>query len=296
MQTLLALTIITTAATLFVSPSARAAEDDAAIEFKENQVYGTAGDEKLTLHLALPTAAEGPRPALVFIHGGGWRAGDKDVLKDAIKEAASRGYVAVSVGYRLVPKHRFPAPVHDVKCAVRWLRAHASELNVDPDRIGAIGFSAGAHLAMMLGTVDTDDGLEGDEGWPEYSSKVQAVVSYFGPTNLLVELPVVSRPLVVAFLDGEVEERREAYVAASPITYVDAEDAPMLLLQGTKDPLVPYDQAFQMATALTKAGVRGRVELILGAGHGWAGDEHQRTVELSYDFFEKWLKAPDTSK
>jgi acetyl esterase/lipase len=109
------------------------------IEFRENVEYGTGGGEKLTLHLARPKDLAAPAPAIVFIHGGGWRQGNKEAYRDMITEAAQRGYVAVTIGYRFAPTHIFPAQVEDVKCAVRWLRANAAELGVDPERIGATG-------------------------------------------------------------------------------------------------------------------------------------------------------------
>jgi acetyl esterase/lipase len=260
------------------------------IEFRENIEYGTGGDQKLTLHLALPKTAAGPRAGLVFIHGGGWAGGKKDDLKEAIREAAKKGYVALSVGYRLAPQNLFPAQVEDVKCAVRWLRAHADELQLDPKRIGAIGFSAGAHLSMLLGVMDKNDGLEGTGGWQDQSSKVQVVVAYFGPTDLLGEYPPVSQEIVRKFIGGTKAEKAAEYRRASPITYVSTGDAPMLLFQGTNDVLVPYDQAYLMARALTEAKVPGRVELLLGANHGWGGQDLDHTRNETYAFFGKWLK------
>jgi acetyl esterase/lipase len=242
------------------------------------------------LHLALPKDAPSARPVLVFIHGGGWAGGNKNDLKDPIREAAQKGYVAVSVGYRLAPQNLFPAQVEDVKCAVRWLRAHAEELKLDSKRIGAIGFSAGAHLAMLLGVMDKEDGLEGEGGWPDQSSKVQSVVAYFGPTDLLGEYPPVSQEIVRKFIGGTKAEKTAEYKRASPITYVNAGDAPMLLFQGTSDVLVPYDQAFVMARALTEAKVPGRVELLLGANHGWGGQDLDHTRTETYAFFGRWLK------
>lgn len=260
------------------------------IEFRENVEYGTGGGTKLTLHLARPADIKEPLPCLVFIHGGGWAAGNKNDLKDAVRDAARRGYVAVSVGYRFAPKDPFPAQVEDVKCAVRWLRAHASELQLDPARIGAIGFSAGAHLAMMLGVMDKGDGLEGDGGWADQSSKVQAVVAYFGPVDLMGEYPPQSQEIVKNFIGGTKAEKTAEYKRASPITYVNGGDAPMLLFQGTEDVLVPYDQAYVMAKALTSAKVPGRVELMLGANHGWGGKDIVRTLLSGYEFFAEYLK------
>ena len=262
------------------------------VEFRPNVQYGTGGDHKLRLHLALPAANGQKRPALLFIHGGGWAAGHRDQLTQQIQYAAGKGYVAVSVGYRFAPQDPFPAQIEDVKCAVRWLRAQADDLQIDTGRIGAIGFSAGAHLAMLLGVMDPGDGLEGTGGWADQSSKVQAVVSYFGPTNLQVDLPPVSKSIVKHFIGFDQAEKPDLYRQASPVTYVSKGDAPMLLYQGTEDPLVPYDQAWLMTQALTKAKVPGRIEFLLGVNHGWNAAEMTRTERESLDFFAKWLAAP----
>jgi dipeptidyl aminopeptidase/acylaminoacyl peptidase len=143
---------------------------------------------------------------------------------------------------------------------------------------------------MLLGVMDRADGLDDVGEYRDQPSKVQAVVSFFGPTDLLAPYPEVTKPILEKFLGGPVEQKQELAKRASPVTYVDAGDAPMLLFQGTKDPLVPHDQAERMADALTKAGVAGRVELILGAGHGWAGADMQRTAAETWAFFGQHLK------
>jgi acetyl esterase/lipase len=265
------------------------AADPPEIELKQDIQYGAGGDEKLHLDIASPKDAKEPLPCLVFIHGGGWAAGHRKAHVGQIQEAAKAGYVAATVTYRLAPKHPFPAQIEDVKCAVRHLRAKADDYKIDKGRIGAIGFSAGAHLSMILGVMDKDDGLEGNGGYPDQSSKVQAVVAYFGPTDLTREYPPASRNIIKNFIGGTLAEKPEAYKRASPITYVNAGDAPMLLFQGTKDELVPHDQAVLMADALTKAGVPGRVELMLGARHGWRDDEARRTMKGAMDFFGEQL-------
>jgi acetyl esterase/lipase len=293
---------LATLGVLFAAPVLQAAEKYA-VEIKEDVVYGTGGGEELTLHLARPTDTDQAAPALVFIHGGGWRTGNKNSFRPAIELAAQRGYVAVTVGYRFAPKHRFPAQIEDCKCAVRWLRAHAEELNVDPHRIGAIGGSAGAHLALLLGTMDSGDGLEGNGGWDDQTSKVQAVVSYFGPVNLTLSIEDIQkspaaevfmeqavRAILRDFVGGELEERTNELQLASPINYVNEGDAPMLLFQGTRDPLVPFDQTFEMAGALTTHKIPGRVEFIIGAGHGWRGGELDRTEAAVMAFFDKHLE------
>lgn len=254
--------------------------------------YAHAGDRELKLDLARPAEGEGPFPAVVVIHGGAWRSGDKAVHRPLIDQFARRGFVAISPGYRFCPEDPFPAQVHDAKAAVRWLRSHAAEYHVDPERIGAMGFSAGGHLALMLGVTDEDDGLEGavEPGAP--SSRVQAVVNYFGPADLCAhDVPLVSRVLVRDFLGITPYEDPALAAKASPKAYVTHDDPPVLTFQGTKDPLVPHSQATILADALTEAGVPGRVELMVGAGHGWNGEELERTLAETFAFFDRHLKV-----
>lgn len=279
------------------------AADVANIDFQKDVEYGTGGGEPLVLDLARPVGLDQPAPGLVLIHGGGWMAGNKQMYSGLLKQCAERGYVAVSVGYRFTPKHRFPSQIEDVKCATRWMRAHAEELGLDADHLGAMGHSAGAHLSMILGTMDSGDGLEGEGGWADQSSKVQAVVSYYGPANLAIPESEVNQlagrdvfnvAAVRTILDAAVgkpsQEKMEQLKQCSPMTYVNEGDAPMLLFQGTRDVLVPYDQAFWMAGALTKAKVPGRVELIFGAGHGFSKAENERTMQMAFEFFDEKLK------
>ncbi|MBX7166003.1 MAG: alpha/beta hydrolase [Pirellulales bacterium] len=286
--------------------AATALAGDISAEVKSDVEYGKGGDEPLVLDLCQPADPKGPLPCLVLIHGGGWQSGNKRVYRELLQDCAGEGYVVVSVGYRLAPKYKWPAQIEDCKCAVRWIRAHAADLHVDPARIGAMGHSAGAHLSMLLGCMDTSDGLEGEGGWADQSSKVQCVVSYFGPTDLTVpesdidklagaadfNLPAV-RLILKNFVGGNPAEQTETLRQASPLTYVNAGDAPMLLLQGTKDPLVPHDQAVWMANALSKSKVEGRLELILGAGHGWGGAERERTHREAMSFFAAHLGKND---
>ena len=268
------------------------AADPTDVEFSRDVVYGKGGGEDLKLNIARPKGGAKNLPCIVFIHGGGWAGGDRTVHDDATWNMARQGYVSATVGYRLAPKHRFPAQVHDVKAAIRYLRAHADEHGLDPDRIGVCGFSAGAHLCMMLGTTDKDDGLEGEGGWADQSSAVQAVVAFFGPTDLAAaDLPAITKPIVAGFIGGPLEEMGEAYKKGSPVTHVDKGDAPTLIIQGTKDHLVPHSQAYVMIDALTKAGVPGRAEILVGSGHGWPGNSpvFKHTINSMLAFFTEHL-------
>lgn len=257
----------------------------------DDVTYTNAGGQELKLDLAKPAEGDGPFPALLVIHGGAWRGGNKAGNRPILAEFARRGYVAVSPQYRFCPKDLFPAQVHDVKAAVRWLRTHAAEHKIDAQHIGAVGFSAGGHLALMLGVTGPNDGLEGDVGADAPSSRVQAVVNYFGPTDLAAnDFKEPSIGFIKDFVGGTITEKAGAIRQASPVTFVTADDPPILTFQGSKDPLVPHTQAFLLVDALTKAGAPGRVELLVGAGHGWAGEELKRTVDETNEFFDHYLK------
>ncbi len=277
---------------LLLPAAAQDRKAPADVEFERDVVYGKGAGEDLKLNLARPKKADGLLPCIVVIHGGGWAAGRKEGHDDLTWKAAQRGYVSATVGYRFAPKHRFPAQVEDVKCAVRFLRANAEKYGLDPKRIGATGFSAGGHLSMMLGVMGKEDGIEGEGGWADQPSQVNAVVAYFGPTDFVTaDYPPASRNIVKEFIGGLREEKMEEYRRASPVTYVSKGDAPVLIFQGTKDPLVPHAQAYAMVEALTAAGVPGRADLIVGAGHGLGGAEVLRTMEATFAFFDQHLKA-----
>ena len=265
------------------------------IVFERDIVYGKGGDREMKLNLAYPKNLSAPAPCVLLIHGGGWTGGNKDQLNEATWPLAARGFVTATVSYRLAPDAIWPAQIEDVKCAVRFLRSSANKYHIDPKRFGAVGFSAGAHLAMLLGTTDEKSGLEGAGGWSDQSSKVQAVVSFFGPTDLTAPeiFPDIS-PILRKFIGARMSDKPEAYKQASPVTHVRRNSAPMLLLQGTNDQLVNWKQAVKMAEALTNNEVDGRVELLLNQGHGWAGTplEMKRTAEVTYSFLEEKLNKP----
>jgi len=258
------------------------------------------GDGDLKLDLAQPKG-EGPFPLVVCIHGGAWQFGNRTAHHRTIHLLARHGYVAASVQYRLTPKHPFPAQVEDVKGAVRFLRAHARKYHIDPSRVGALGDSAGGHLALLLGLMDPKDGLEG-KGHADQASKVQAVVNYYGPTDLATWAPSKtgdallkrgtgkSGDELLRDLVGTADRKDPKMKTASPISYVDAKDAPVLTFQGTADPLVLPQQARLLHAALKKAGVEEHLELLEGAGHGWSGDKRERTDRLMLAFFDRHLK------
>lgn len=261
-----------------------------AVVVEKDLVYGTGGGQELHLDLFRPADQNGTLPGLIVIHGGAWRAGSKDHMRIFCEQFARAGYVVTSVQYRFCPEHRFPAQVEDVKCAVRWMRANAPKYGLDPARIGAMGASAGGHLSLLLGLMDPKDGLEGTGGNPEQSSKVQAVVNYFGPTKFtLADWEPKDERLLVDFFGGGPTEVPAQYESGSPTSYVDENDPPVLSVHGTRDPLVPYAQAVVLHSALRDKGVVSELELVPGAGHGWWGSDLQQTQRVSLDFLARHL-------
>jgi acetyl esterase/lipase len=217
--------------------------------------YGRAGDRPLLLDVYRPaTPADAPVPALMFIHGGGWAGGDKRDYQYYTAKFAQRGYVCVSIGYRFVREAKYPAAIQDAKCAMRWLRANAPALGADPDRIVAIGGSAGGHLAMLLGYSADEPALEGDSGHAGISSRANAVVNLYGPTDLTAD-EARDNPTVTRFFGHGYEENPAAYAMASPLHHVDPSDPPTLIIQGTIDNIVPVGQADLLAERFQALGM-----------------------------------------
>jgi acetyl esterase/lipase len=270
------------------------------IAVEPNITYGRAGDIELKLDLARPRYPTDLLPAIVYIHGGGWQIGGRNEFKKEIEEAARRGYVAVTVTYRLSepdpdtgkPRHPFPAQIEDVKCAVRWLRANAEKYHIDPNEIGATGDSAGGHLSLLVGVTGSVAELEGNGGNPGISSRVQAVVNYFGPTDLpkLYATSKFAAGLVKTVMDGTPEQQPDRYRQASPVTYVSKDSPPTLSIQGTADKVVPPDQAVEFDAAMKKAGASHTLMLLSGEQHGFKKDAAKKALEAKFKFFDEHLK------
>jgi acetyl esterase/lipase len=254
--------------------------------------FAQVGGTTLSLDLARPAEGDGPFPAVVCLHGGGWVRGDRKQMAQTIEALARRGYVAVAPDYRLAPKHRFPAQIEDCKAAVRWLRANAAAHRIDQRRLGAVGLAAGGHLACLLGVTRKEDGLEGNGGNPGEDSTVQAVVSFFGPTDLTWpswDKAVVEQNLV-PLLGGTFQQVPGAYGRASPMTYANRGGPPFLLLHGNADAIVPPSQAQDFAQKLVQSGGSARVVLLEGEGHAWRGDSLRRSIAEMLTFFDEKLK------
>jgi len=255
-------------------------------------VYAKAGDRELKLDLAVPTDGDGPFPCVVCLHGGGWRLGNKRDVRGWTEFLAGRGYVAASVGYRLAPGATFPAQIEDVKTAVRFLRTNAEKYHIDKDRFGALGWSAGGHLACLLGLTDEACGFEGTE-CPGQSSRVQAVVDFFGPTDLsgFAKDASAQRGMIGPFVGAQYAETPAAHERASPIKYVSKDAPPFLILHGTKDGIVPIEQSRELAERLKEARVSYRLVEVPDEGHGWwSGRAGAITTEETIRFLDSKLK------
>jgi acetyl esterase/lipase len=258
----------------------------------ENDIeYANPDDQHLKVNMARPTKGTGPFPAIVCIHGGGFRAGDRNGYNDMIRQLAQRGYVAMTVEYRLAPRFPFPAAVHDVKASVRWLRANAKKYNVNPDLIGAMGGSAGANLAEMLGVTEGVKMLEGTEGNLDQSSAVQAVVSYYGPTDFTKSYgkSVDAAEVLPLYLGGNLEKERVRHLQASPLYWVTPNAAPTLCIHGTKDTYVADEQAHWFVDKMKASGAEAELLTLENAGHGFGGDDARRADEAMFAFFKSHL-------
>jgi acetyl esterase/lipase len=255
-------------------------------------VYGKGGDEDLKLDLYAPKNPAGLCPVAIQLHGGGWYMGSKEECTAGAVGLAQKGYVAVTVAYRLAPKNRFPAQIEDAKCAVRWLRAHAEQYHIDKDRFGVVGASAGGHLALLLGFTGPKDGFEGKGGNADQSSQVQVVVNWMGPTDLTGDWPALTDKMITDLIGSDRAKGSDAFKAASPLTYIHKGAPPVLTFHGTKDALVPYDQAKRLDAALRDAGVESQLETLEGKGHGvgLTAEDVVRMVNVSTDFLDKHLK------
>ncbi|MGC9472348.1 MAG: alpha/beta fold hydrolase [Bacteroidales bacterium] len=240
----------------------------------DNIPYRDGDSPSWVLDMAMPANYGSElRPALVIVHGGGWAAGSKsvDVYQKMMLDYARKGYVTINVEYRLTGEAPFPACIEDVKCAVRWLRAHADQYRVDPERIGGYGHSAGAHLALMLAMCPDTAGLEGDGGWDEYSSRLNVVVGGSTPTELGRDVPMA---------------KPEWW----PIGYIAADHPPIFIIQGSDDRIVRAELTEDFVEKMKAAGADIEYLKIDGAGHGVAYNERLEITESAIEeFFARHL-------
>ena len=257
--------------------------------------------QKLDLYLPKERKSDKPLPVIVFIHGGGWRNGDKaGGIGNLGRFVASGDYAGVSVGYRLSAEAQWPAQIHDCKAAIRWIKAHAAEHGLDPAKIAVWGTSAGGHLVSMLGTSGDVKELEGSLGKHlDQDSKVTCVANYYGPENFLT---MIRQPSTInrtgsrdypeaLLLGGPVPEREAVAKEASPVTHVTPGDAPFFTAHGTDDKVVPYAQGKEIHAALTQAGVPSILQEMTNGGHGFRSEILDHRLKQFFDLHLRGIES-----
>lgn len=274
------------------------------VDLKLDQPYADNTNPKQRVDVYLPKKrnSDKPLPVVAMIHGGGWVNGDRIGYGAlGIQLARTGDYAAVAVGYRLSKEAHWPAQVHDCKAAIRWIRAHAKELNLDADKIAVWGSSAGGHLSSLLGTSGDVKGLEGDLGPnTSFSSRVQCVVNLCGPEDFAQALmfdkngnPIWKDDAVSGLLGGSAQEKHAEAVAASPVTHVTQDDPPFITFHGTQDQRVAFRHAETIHAALKNAGVVSLLVPITGGGHSSVG--HPEVKVRGQQFTDKILRGIEST-
>lgn len=281
----------------FIEPSDRVKQELSHVRIKKDLSYlGEERKEKLDLYLPDPTFQKGPYPAVLIVHGGGWHGGDKGARREINigTNLAKAGYVCASINYRLAQKQSkftdnlkqvWPGHLNDCKTAVRFLRKHADQYQIDADHIGAIGGSAGGHLVAILATTGDDTTPEPTEKYAGFSSSIQAVVPMYGAHDLIALAQ--SRNMLSTFSEAEKKLSRQA----SPVTHISKNDPPFLILHGTKDKLVPVEQSELLLAALKKGQIPAELLIIKDAPHSFHLQPKQQDLRPKViGFFDRHLK------
>ena len=256
------------------------------IEIKKDLVYATKEKLDLKLDAYLPVGSK-VRPSVLVIHGGGWRIGSKRQLGRYASSLAERGFNAFAINYRLAPKHKHPAQIEDCRDAVRWIRQNSGKYGGDPDRIGALGYSAGAHLACLLAVTGKE---QGDK---EVGTKIRVAVGGGTPCEFM-SFPTKNKTLAY-WLGGSRKEVPNAYRDASPTEHLDKGDAPIFFFHGEADYLVGMSGAKKMSEEMKKLGIDSHFHLIKEAGH-FRAVFNSKAIGASFDFLEKHLKKRGRKK
>ena len=257
--------------------------------------------EKLDLYRPEKVSAGARLPAVVIIHGGGWKGGDKGSIREFVTGTAlaGAGYVCVSVEYRKDGDDRWPTNLHDCKNAVRWLRKNADRLHVDTDNIGVIGGSAGGHLALMVAYTANVPGLEPESPYPGISSRVQACIDMYGITNQLTRQATkkdgtpTGRLVQTSLFPDKREANPGKWKLASPVFHVTKDDPPTMIIHGTADATVDREQSHELAAKLKETGVEHELVIIPGGVHAFPLNAASLPRDLRPEviaFFDKHLK------
>ena len=266
--------------------------------------YCTGGGKALLMDVFVPRKrVRTLTPAVLWLHGGGWERGDKNGSSGA-RFLASAGFVTASIYYRLSGEAKFPAAIEDCKCAIRYLRANAAKYQLDRERIGIAGASSGGHLALLAGLAGEKAGLEGAGGWQGVSSRVSAVASYYGPTDLTAirtDFGARAQAAITKLIGAAPQDSAAAYRQASPITYVSpGAKLPILMIHGDGDTLVPFAQSKRMLDAALGAGLPAKLTKVENANHDFEPVDRNKPLSIAIEeihsitveFFKKYLTQP----
>jgi acetyl esterase/lipase len=250
---------------------------------------------KLSINIAFPqTSRQQARPVLIMIHGGGFLKGDKSLNNSRIQKMTERGFVAASVMYRLAPAHKFPAALDDIKLAIRFLKAHASEYHINPELIIVSGSSSGSYLAVMAGVTGNSDAFSDHGLYPDFDSSVYALAGQSSPIADFRLDKYSSFALVKRLIAANSGNREQALAAMSPVTYLDPNDPPMFLSHGDADPIVPVDMSREFVRELEKTGHQYEYHEVKGGTHSLnqSAPKQAKVVFASYlRFIDKWVKT-----
>lgn len=276
------------------------------VKMEQDIQYVPEGDEAQRLDLYLPeTASERPLPLIVQIHGGGWRGGSK--YPCPVVGMVNRGYAVASVEYRFSQKAIFPAQIQDCQAAIRWLRAKSKQYNIDPDRIGVVGGSAGGHLSALVGTAGGKNAFTPIGGNESQSDRVQCVCDIYGPTNFasVIQQAAEDKNIKNVFkfntpadpysslIGTSLDANKPLTDSVSPVHFVSKDSPPFLILHGTHDALVPFAQSEEIVAALKAHGVEVWLQKLPGSGHGGPAFGKPQIITLMQNFFDKHLKGLD---
>ena len=261
------------------------------VSIEQGVTVGRGGDRDLLADVYTPPPGTANGAGILLIHGGGWVQGDRTQLRGYGILLGRIGYTCVACEYRLAPQSRWPAQIHDVKAALRWMRANAGVLGIDPAKIAVSGNSAGGHLSLIVAGTPNMPEFEGEGGNAGVSSEVAACVAFYAPALLYTPRRVLPDQLNFLFGEGYAEETARA---ASPITHVSPSFPPTCLITGTNDELVPYDASVRMFQALKEAGAKAELHAYDGLPHGFDAlpDFGRQTAQVQAMFFDRHVVNP----
>ena len=265
------------------------------IHIEKNRVFGTGGGRELKCDIYKPQNLKNPTPVVLFFHGGGWRMGNKDMMESPALHLSNKGYVCIASEYRLNTESRWPAQIEDVKAAIRWIRANAEELGINPEMICLQGHSAGAHLALHAAGTPNIKAFSGKGGNPGIEESIAATAVFYAPVRFSMPGEKLSGASPLRALMGNDSGSAEEAKQASPIEYVSANFPPTLLLHGTGDKTVPPSSSMRMYEALTAVKANVELHMLSGLPHGFARRGSYLAVyqdEIDF-FYQRYVVAQE---